>query len=686
VAQSLIGYVEVAQPIQTIVNRLIGQTPLSGLCAEDGFDPSSPQSAQTLAAAWLIVLAGHEHARYGEAQTLLEGDDSAVASFFLAMADRILEETADASTSTQTALQRAADWCTDSSTTWDAEAQQTIWGAIFPQGAACLADPDQVVDSLRTARTVKIDHLNPKPLTDPLKQLLVTSNVLLTIPADPDPAHWPYDDDLSGRLHQVCDEPQLYWFDHPIPLDVSKAANEVLYGLRGLNDAVAFEKRTGRAESDLRLRCVLSVSVTHEGLSHLAVECLNQMLADSEPNEHLDVYVFPESLSDAIIDRVIKPAASRWGSPSAADVDALRRVFGVDGPYGRHYSFLKAISALWQVCADDQIQATFKIDLDQIFPQEQLVEQGGGSAFDHFRSPLWGAKGTDAEGRSVELGMFAGALVNEKDIGDGLFTPDVPRPTTIPAGEATVFYNKLPMALSTEAEMMTRYDGQPVDGVTAALQRIHVTGGTNGILVDALRRHRPFTPSFIGRAEDQSYLLSVLFASEQPLRYVHASGLVMRHDKEAFAAGAIEAAKTGRFIGDLVRTLYFSAYRDALPWSVDQTQEQIDPFTGCFASQVPVSIVCLRLAMHAADLFAHGDDQEGAELIQLGVEQLGPLISNLADPAYMKSELATERAGWGLYYDSLDYIESALSQGEAEALALQKDAMAVLDAARIGNR
>ena len=61
---------------------------------------------------------------------------------------------------------------------------------------------------------------------------------------------------------------------------------------------------------------------------------------------------------------------------------------------------------------------------------------------------------------------------------------------------------------STVAEMMARYDGAPQDGRARCLERIHVTGGTNGILIDALRRHRPFTPTFIGRAEDQAYLLT----------------------------------------------------------------------------------------------------------------------------------------------------------------------------------
>jgi hypothetical protein len=70
----------------------------------------------------------------------------------------------------------------------------------------------------------------------------------------------------------------------------------------------------------------------------------------------------------------------------------------------------------------------------------------------------------------------------------------------------------------------------------------------------------------VGRAEDQAYLMSVLgddaVAIGPRLAYVHAAGLLMRHDKEAFAGEAIAAAQIGRLVGDDVRILLFSAYAD----------------------------------------------------------------------------------------------------------------------------
>ncbi|MFW5644039.1 MAG: hypothetical protein ACOCYQ_08405, partial [Alkalispirochaeta sp.] len=283
--------------------------------------------------------------------------------------------------------------------------------------------------------------------------------------------------------------------------------------------------------------------------------------------------------------------------------------------------------------------------------------------------------------------------VNEKDIAKGLFTPDVPVPREIPPGEGAVFYSKLAMAVSTEAEMMTRYGDLPgsvdadrrgpdthgIDGETSCLQRYHVTGGTNGVLVDHLRRHRPFTPTFVGRAEDQAFILSVLYEDEDArggaaavgatgeasgsgatgeasrpeatgsatrpeaterasgseatgpagrnpgyLRYLHKPGLIMRHDKEAFAGESIRAATHGRFIGDLARTWIFTRYSEALPWPLEQTKGQIDPFTGSFVTPIPYTIILLRLVIYCAAL---GED-DAAMVLDLAERKLAPLFGD----------------------------------------------------------
>jgi len=239
--------------------------------------------------------------------------------------------------------------------------------------------------------------------------------------------------------------------------------------------------------------------------------------------------------------------------------------------------------------------------------------------------------------------------------------------------------------------MMHRdYDGE-VDEMAQCIQRIHVTGGTTGILVDSLRKYRPFTPTFIARAEDQAYLMSVLFSSEvENLRYVHASGFIMRHDKEAFAAEAIEAAHLGKEVGDLARILLFTSYARSLPWGPGRIKDLLDPFTGCFISRIPVTVVYLRLALKAASLFGTGSAEEaeqGMEFIREGSQNLMEMIERTISDRYpLSAEYWREKEGWDLYYDALDKLEKALDKDDPIAVELRERAREIINECRLDLR
>ena len=541
---------------------------------------------------------------------------------------------------------------------------EAFWAVFFPEAKGILGRETETVDLLRERRTIQIDSLNQTPVQDPLRQILFTSNVLLTTPLDGADLSG-FDAEFRQRLAEVAREPQRYWYDHPIPIGVAPEQNEILYGLRHLDEAVAAERERNPQFAG-KLVCVLSVSVTHDGLHELAAGYLRQVLAAEAPLRNLEIYAFTEAETGALIEQAVLPASARC-HPETASASSLK-VFGVDGHYGRHYSFLKAIAAFWQVLIDPEIKATFKIDLDQVFPQKELAAQTGTSAFEHLQTPLWGATGRDSRGRSVELGMIAGALVNQRDIDQGLFTPDVRFPTAPLQPDQYVFFSTLPQAVSTEAEMMTRYDmGHVPDGKDSCLERIHVTGGTNGILVDSLRRFRPFTPSFIARAEDQAYILSILDQPER-LAYCHASGLFMRHDKEGFAQEAIAMARTGKLVGDYLRILKFSAYARVLSPGVDDIKDLFDPFTGSFISRLPVTVTMLRFALNTATLFRDGRDDEAVELMSTAIPQLEEALRFVqGEPSDLEDTFEREKEGWGIFYDALQGIEDAMDAKEGWA-------------------
>lgn len=566
---------------------------------------------------------------------------------------------------------------------------QALHGAFFPEAL----HPD--IPELRRRRQVRITRPVPDPLTSPVQEILFTSNVLLSPPREFAESAEPSDPEtrrIIRRAAGAAEEPQLYWYDHPVPLGVPIENDEVLYGLSGLSEALRSEVTRGGAGAADTLRICLSVSVTHKGLHAQARPWLKARLAAASPGRlrGIEAYAFTEADTAAVLDLLIP-----WLS-NPGDEEPLRAAFGVDGEYGRHYSFLKALPALWSVLLDPRIKAAFKIDLDQVFPQAALIEETGKSAFEHFTTPLWGALAADEGGRPVELGMIAGALVNEKDISRGLFTPDIPWPETPPAGENLIFFKQLPMALSTRAELTARYGapGTP-DGIHEALQRIHVTGGTNGIRLDALRRHRPFTPSFVGRAEDQAYLLSVLSPPDKPenpkpenpaLRYLHASGLIMRHDKEAFAGSAVKAGKAGSYVGDLVRLFVFSAYARLLPGGPQAVKSQVDPFTGCFITPIPATLALLQLALHLRSPGTPGPEGRRAngELLTLSARRLEPWLSRPhRKQAEIQAALTAERRAWNAYYDALDTLEAALARNDPAARQTARRFGALIETCRI---
>ncbi len=624
-----------------------------------------------LNAAFLICLSGENHPNYKAAYKLLNQgfenpDLNNLAIFFLRRLTDIEEEITsveNSDTKFQSDLSNLKEYLSHPVFVSDRDFNNKVWQLFFPEAVGVLESKHQYADALRKLRIVDIDEENPNPILEPGQEILFTSNVLLTIPhKNTDIDSLNYDNNIKQVLKQAANEPQLYWFDHPIQIGVAPEANEILYGLVKLDESLETEKERGNLKGD-KVQCLLSVSVTHKSLHGIAKGYIQQELSHNGSLKNLEVYIFTENDTQKLINEILLPIAKQQFNLKNAK--ELLQVFGVDGEYGRHYCFLKAIAAFWNVLINPEVKATFKIDLDQVFPQKELVEQTGKSAFEHFRNHLWGAIGIGHDNKELELGMIAGALVNEKDIIKGIYTPDVTYPETIPNKEANVFFSKLMMALSTETELMTRYEKDSiVDGKQKCIQRIHVTGGTNGILVDALRRHRPFTPSFIARAEDQAYIMSVLIQTDKPrLAYLHEDGLIMRHDKEAFATQAMKAAKFGNIVGDYIRLLYFSAYARLLTDDLEQLKEILNPFTGCFISRIPITVCMLRFALKGADFFEKGNNELGQRFLTENVWRLDRAIEFIQGRnSKFKQQLEFERKGWKLYYDILGTIEKQKSR------------------------
>ncbi len=635
--------------------------------------------ARNLAAAFIMTLAGPSVPGHGPAARYLEEAESPAGAFLrdgIALIRREVEERYSGDEEFRACLDALHGYASSpGADPRSPEAEQLTAAVFFPEGVYDGGVP-AAVSRLREKRSVRVTGLNPRPITSPGSEVLFTSNILLTIQQKDMIDATGCSADVKHAFAAAAGEEQAYWYDHPMPVGAAPGENEALHGLKGLADALAFEERAGNKEPGRNIDFVCSLSVTHRGLREAGREWLGSEIARAGALRGINLHLFTEGDCCRLLDEVILPAARRY-CPGRAGA-ALPRVFGVDGEYGRHYSFLKAIARFWQVFISPGVRATFKIDLDQVFPQEEMVRETGASAFGHLRTPLWGARCTDYLGREVYLGMIAGALVNRTDIGASLFSPDVTLPGSPPAGDEVLFRSRVPQALSTMAEM-GRFSGP------GALQRVHVTGGTTGILVEALKLYRPFTLSCAGRAEDQAYMLSVLFKHGEHglLRYAHAPGLVMRHDADLFA-GAAGAARTGKILGDYIRTLLFTGYAGALPWPECDIKREIDPFTGCFVSRLPITIVLMRYALKTEMLFASGSGEEGLQLFNEGAIRLRSAITSyILSESFMRETFRVEREAWDLYYDALDEAEKGLSAGDPFARGLAVQAQACVNSVKI---
>ena len=637
-------------------------------------------------AAFLVALAGPAHPRSADAAGKLSRGAEAgdpVADFLHRGLARIEEEVQGLEPDVIERIDALAEYLgRDDAGRSAGELAERMWSVFFPEGVGIRGHEEERAAELRARRTIEITGTNPEPPTDPARQVLFTVNLLLTgAPPGVEVDALDLSEEVRRGLRALGR--QAFWYDHPIQVGIDAASSELRYGLSAMDRGMAFERDRGTVEEGRRLRVVLSISTTHEGLEEVAWPYLDEEVRKMGGLEHLEPYAFAEGDVGRLVDEVLAPAAERFLDRSEAS--ELLGVLGVRGPYGRHHSFGKAIAALWHVLIDPEVVATFKTDLDHSWPQEELVAETGASLLEHFAYPLWGGTGVDGRGRRLELGGFAAALVNEADIGEGLFTIDVPFPDREPEADEMVFFSPLPQALSTLAEASTRYGFDGPDGATTAIERVHVHAGTVGILVDALRRHRPFTPSFIGRAEDQAYILSTFGEGEPRLAHVHHRELIQRHDKKAFAGAAIEAARIGTWIGDYERLLLFSELARALSEDLGEVKAVADPFTGGFISPMPVTVMFLRLALKAAALSGKGDAREAEDLLAMAAERLsGTLAFVEGDPSELAERLRVERAGWDLFYDTLDELERRLAEGDEQAEELADRARRVVAACAVG--
>jgi len=163
----------------------------------------------------------------------------------------------------------------------------------------------------------------------------------------------------------------------------------------------------------------------------------------------------------------------------------------------------------------------------------------------------------------------------------------------------------------------------------------------------------------------------------------------MRHDKEAFAGAAIAAARVGKLIGDDIRVLVFSAYAaavagDGLDGSLDggAIRRLLDPFTGGFISDIPQTVVLLRLALRTMRLLAAGEVEQAREYSLVGARRIAEAVEATGDAA-LADRVRGERTAWGHFYDALDALEAGIGADDERALEVRARAVRIVEACRV---
>lgn len=392
--------VDVVAAYQKIISLIVGTDYAIGSCGIDisrqfltsNIGPLS--SPRNMNAAFLIALAGKGHHRYREATAFLEEMEvaplwSRLAAFYKKGLERLPQEFCesykkDGPNLVDSAL--AAHNCGD-----HAALQEAVWHLFNPESAGIMNDREGQTAALRDRRKVTITKLNKNPIHDVVKEVIFTSNVLITLPS----AHKGSDElDISealrGSIDAIYKEEQLFWYDHPVQIGVETEKNEIIYGLKHLSEAVQYEKNRGTIDKGSEVTCILSASVSHIGIQGIVKDYVEGEINKAHDLPGLKIYLFTEADTARLIHAVLLPAAEKYLGPIDHPTLLLKEIIGVDGMYGRHYSFLKAVAAFWQVFIDPEKRATFKIDLDEVFDQEALIKETGQTAFRHLMTPLWG--------------------------------------------------------------------------------------------------------------------------------------------------------------------------------------------------------------------------------------------------------------------------------------------------------
>ncbi|MCK4389945.1 MAG: hypothetical protein KAV83_06890 [Desulfobacterales bacterium] len=564
-------------------------------------------------------------------------------------------------------------------------------------------DAEHIVKDIQRRNRLRLMANNEDFIADPIKEVIFTTNLLVTPPGSESLIPEGLPGWAEKNLESAIQLPVDWYFDHPMELaNTEKAlhASEFIFCLRRLEETFRAEIEIEKAawkdhikEGD-KVPFYISISPTHGGigLGRVAREVLRCQYASAVEGGILpelkivEPYLYSQADVKDFIKDVLMPAGKCY-FPQIPDkkIEEYLSFFGVEGYYAMHYNFLKAFGSLAKFM-NPGVKAVIKIDTDQSFPSERFYRETGSCWLETFTLPTLGGLARDQNERDIYLGCFAGSLTNLNELidKDDLFLPDISMPSvpeSIPEGEAGVFYQRLLQSLITRGEAF------PPEVQWRALKilneypymRTFVTGGTTGFLIEALERYAPFVDARVHRAEDQAFLLSVLFDQYDGnfLRYLYFPGLHMIHEKQAFISESIKRAEPYKKIYDLERIWNFSYLARVLceikGWNFEDVRKTLNFFSASFIQHFPGLLALTRFVLSVAG--KEGRNREDIIYQKEGLRRLSKIAFS-QEQYYRdtKTRVGKQIKAWRFYYDLMIRLRESAKKKDPFALALRKKA------------
>ncbi|MBW1678394.1 MAG: hypothetical protein JRJ79_17830 [Deltaproteobacteria bacterium] len=567
-------------------------------------------------------------------------------------------------------------------------------------------DAGQIVNDIQKQNRLRLIASNENFIANPIEEVIFTTNVLVTAPRSESLIPGGLTGWAEKSLKSVIGLPVDWYFDHPMEMATTEDAlhaSEFIFCLRKLEETfhseIEIEKTAWKdhiREGD-KVPLYISISPTHGQVNlgtaaREVLKCQYTAAVKSGILQELKIvepYLYSQADVKHLINDVLRPAAKRY-FPEIPDkeIEGYLSFFGLEGYYAMHYNFLKAFGSLAKFM-NPRVKAVIKIDTDQSFPAKRFYRETGSCWLESFTLQALGGLARDQNERNIYLGCFAGSLTNRDELidKDDLFLPDISIPDvpeSIPEGEAGVFYQGLLQSLITRGEAF------PPEVQWRALKilneypymRTFVTGGTTGFLIEALERYAPFVDAHVHRAEDQAFLLSVLFDEYNGnlLRYLYFPGLHMIHEKESFAAESIKIAEPYKKIYDLERIWNFSFLARALceikGWAFEDVKRSLNFFTASFIHPFPGLLALTRFVLSVAG--RGGRNREDIIYQKEGLKRLSKIAFS-QDRYYRetRTRVAKQIKAWRFYYDLMIRLRESAKKGDPFALALKRKAIEI---------